>query len=285
MQLQADTHQVLKLIQHALVQRLNAYGVILTVLASVTFVAILQPPGSFDPNTGYLRSPILVGCFVFFSTLSFIFSCTALFAVVVGVTSLFRPAFFLKFEATLERSSSCKASNLDSDSSSHGKATHHLKSSPSELLGIEDTMEDLRVLALLLWDNLNRVWRLRVYLMVSLGSCVCAFGCGAFAVVGPEHRNIYLLVGAIGGGLLVLAFEVHRTVKGINTYHSPKWLNILPEVNPEVAAGDSPGKRLMVWIEGMLHSPKHHHDDGGSIAAPLARPPSRFRPGESQVSP
>ena len=280
MQLQVDTHQVLKLIQHALVERLNAYGVILTVLASVTFVAVLQPPGSFDPNTGYLRSPILVGCFVFFSTLSFIFSCTALFAVVVGVTSLFRPAFFLKLEATLERSIN---SNLDSDSSSHGKATHHLKSSPSQLLGIEDTMEDLRVLALLLWDNLNRVWRLRVYLMVSLGSCVCAFGCGVFAIVGPEHRNIHLLIGAIGGGLLVLAFEVHRTVKGINTYHSPKWLNILHEVNPEVAAGDTPGKRLMVWIEEMLHSPKQHHDDGGSTAAPVAR--SRSRLGESQVNP
>jgi len=84
----------IKGVHEAIVKKFGNFGIILTLLAGITFMAILQPPGTFDGN-GKMRSPVLIGCFLFFSTLSFLLACTGLLVVVAGTASMFRPGFYL----------------------------------------------------------------------------------------------------------------------------------------------------------------------------------------------
>lgn len=156
MQLQAEfeaSHQVPKHVRSAIVQWLNAYGVVLGVMATSTFETILYPPDSFD-GSGNFRSPVLSGCFEFFATLSFLFSCSGLFGVWVGLVSLFRPAFFRKFQTVLPSST-----NISSCAQWVGSESI----SPDQLLWNDDDTENKSRLTRLLWDNMERVWRLRVY--------------------------------------------------------------------------------------------------------------------------
>jgi hypothetical protein len=237
------------------------YGFVFVLLGSISFVAILQPPGGFD-NDGHMRSNTLVSCFMFFSTLSFLFTFIGLFGVVVGFLSLFRPAFYLKIE-------SCASSTKFSQSGSSSSSLLY-NASPS---GLDNKgMDDLTVMAKLLWDNLERMWRLRIYLIFSLVLIVSAFGCGVFAILGGSNRSTYLLAGAIIVGVVTLVFEVFRTVQGIQTYHKSKWLKMFNYHAPGAdLPSETPGQKLVGWLEAHVHSPGH-----GSGPARAPRGPSKL---------
>ncbi|KAG0564743.1 hypothetical protein KC19_8G135900 [Ceratodon purpureus] len=289
-QIQEDSdHEVLKITHKALYERLNMYGFVFVLLGSISFVAILQPPGGFD-NDGHMRSNTLVSCFMFFSTLSFLFTFIGLFGVVVGFLTLFRPAFYLKFEI---RASSAKFSqsgssqvlkslpSSDISGSSHNNSLSSDRSrsllynaSPGGLHNKEG-MDDLTVMAKLLWDNLERMWRLRIYLIFSLVLIVSAFGCGVFAIIGGSNRSTYLLAGAIIVGVVTLVFEVFRTVHGIHTYHKSKWLKLLQNHAPDAdlpSETHTPVQKFMDWFEVHVHSPSR----SGSGSARPPRGPSKL---------
>ncbi|KAG0608770.1 hypothetical protein M758_8G130900 [Ceratodon purpureus] len=151
-QIQDDpAHEVLKNTHMALHERLNMYGFVFVLLGSISFVSILQPPGGFD-NDGHMRSNTLVSCFMFFSTLSFLFTFIGLFGVVVGFLSLFRPAFYLKFEriASSTKFSQSGSSQLMKDlPSSDTSGSSHLSSDKSSSLLYNGAspkgMDDLKV--------------------------------------------------------------------------------------------------------------------------------------------
>jgi len=131
----------LRVVHAALVQQLNSYGLVLTLLAAVTSVAILQPPGSFDK--GHMVPHNLVACFLWFSSVSFLLACTGLMAVIVGSAALFRPWFFpeLPPESQLTQAG----------------------------FGDRITVYDnIVTLGDIIEDNVLRVRRLRVYLALSL---------------------------------------------------------------------------------------------------------------------
>jgi len=69
----------------AFVKSINAYSLVLVLLATVTYAGFLQPPGSFD-NDGFLRTdknPSLTW-FVYFNSLSFYFSMADLILCLSG---------------------------------------------------------------------------------------------------------------------------------------------------------------------------------------------------------
>ncbi|KAG0564745.1 hypothetical protein KC19_8G136100 [Ceratodon purpureus] len=240
----------------ALYERLNMYCIVFVLLESMSFVAILQPPGGFD-NDGHMRSNTLVTCFVFFSTLSFFFTTIGLFGVVVGFLSLLNPDFYRQFE---KKARSTKSSQSGDKSGSSHK---NLLSSDSFLYEYHQVYNPdgmVNVLARLLWGNLQRMWRLRIYLFFSLVLIVSAFGCGVFAILGGSNRTTYMLAGAITVGVVTLVFEVFRTVQqGIYTYHRTQWLDFLNIYYPDADLPSrihTPRQKLKDWIEEHVHSPR-----------------------------
>lgn len=267
--------QFIKAVHQAIVNKFTSYGVVLTLLASVTFVTILQPPGSFHDkgNMGYMRSPILVGCSMFFSTLSFLLACTGLLAVMAGTASMFRPGFFLnsdlKFPDFLTEYESKSVSERDQNGKSTSKNDAELDD-PKELAG-------------LVLGNLHRAWRLRVYLVLSLSSCVVAFVCGAFAVTDwVEKRNGCLLVGAMAVGGVAMVVEVLKSKTGLASHYSGRWrdtfrqLPMLPERHPHSECvsrilrkfGNSPRPESSPEILG---------NPGNMASSERPRPPSKLQ--------
>lgn len=172
----------------ALAKQLNAYGVLLILLAGAMSVAILQPPGSFDAN-GHIRTTPLVACYLLFASLSFLLACTGLYAVMAGTDTLFDPAFYA---APLQ---------LQSDD---------IPATPKE---IRATSDEIKIIE----DNVFRVKRLKVYLGTSLLFCMTAFALGAFAILGPVSRNWWMAIGTAVFGVLILTFE------GLMTWNSPSF--------------------------------------------------------------
>ena len=205
----------LMIVHAALVQQLNSYGIVLTLLAAVTSVAILQPPGSFDQ--GHMLSNGLVTCFLVFSCVSFLLACTGLKAVIIGSAALFRPWFFP------EPPSKSQLKIADAQAGvGNSKGTI--------------VYDDIDTLGEIIMDNVLRVRRLRIYLALSLGLCMVAFVCGAFAILGPGKRNLYTAIGTIlGGGGLVLVLETGFTLVGPS--HPPSWLRTCTKVLRKVGSG------------------------------------------------
>ncbi|KAG0554236.1 hypothetical protein KC19_12G075400 [Ceratodon purpureus] len=184
----SDDLGYLRIVQGALVQQLNAFGFVLTLLATVTSVAILQPPGSFDGD-GHVRPYRLLACYLLFASLSFLLACTGLFAVIVGQASLYRPGFYPVDSAGSQRLSVQK-------------------------LTPKEGFDEIPTLKLIVEDNLSRVRRLKTYLGFSLAMGMTAYVCGAFAILGPGQRNLWMAVGTIGVSFVILATEGVMTWRG-----------------------------------------------------------------------
>ena len=177
----------LKIVHGGLVQQLNAYGIVFTLLATVTSVSILQPPGSFDGDHGHIRPSKLVACYLLFASLSFLLACTGLFAVIVGQASLYRPLFFPKpqIQPALIR-----------------------ELTPQRGFDKVSTLKSIIV------DNLSRVRRLKTYLGFSLALGMTAYVCGAFAILGPGMRNLCMAAGTVGVSIVILLMEAAMTWRG-----------------------------------------------------------------------
>ena len=181
--------EYLRITQDALTQQLNAYGIVLTLVAGIMSVAILQPPGGFDSD-GHMRQDKLVSCYLFFASLSFLLACTGLFAVIVGSASLYRPMFFplpwSHWSSVLE-CASAKQPGFDKIS----------------------TLESI------INYNLSRLPRLKTYLGFSLALGMTAYICGAFSILGSGKRNLWMAIGTIFVSSGILVFE------GIMTWIGP----------------------------------------------------------------
>jgi hypothetical protein len=167
-----------------LVELLSSYGIILTLLASITFVAVLQPPGSFDPD-GFVRSSKLVAAFMFFATSSFLLACTGLLTVAVGSAMMLRPRFFKPFE--------------EIQVPPH---THH----PHKCQPLSPDVTSIMGKNIL--DNLYRIRRIRIYMGLSMLSCVTAFLCAGFVVTKSSSHGFYSLVAAIVLGGFPFLLEI-----------------------------------------------------------------------------
>lgn len=174
----------------ALAKQLNAYGVLLILLAGAMSVAILQPPGSVDTD-GHIRTTPLVGCYLLFASLSFLLACTGLYAVMAGTDTLFDPAFY--------------AAQSDD---------------------IPATSTEMQIIK----DNIFRVKRLKAYLGTSLLFCMIAFALGAFAVLGPGPRNWWMAIGTVVFGVIVLSFEGLMTLRSPSFKAEKRWLTRLRKI-------------------------------------------------------
>ena len=209
MTLNCAQFEFVKSIRKALVKLLSSYGIILTLLASITFVAILQPPGSYDPD-GIVRSSKLVAAFMFFATSSFLLACTGLLTVAAGSAMMLRPSFFPQFEEIKVPPHTHHQNGLAA--SSHPSQPNHSHEHQSPTPDV--TYDELPVMGKIVLDNLYRTRRLRLYMGLSLLSCVTAFLCAGFAVTKSRGSGFYSLVGAIGLGGLPFLLEIVRVFMG-----------------------------------------------------------------------
>ena len=198
-----------KSIRKALVKLLSSYGIILTLLASITFVAILQPPGSYDPD-GIVRSSKLVAAFMFFATSSFLLACTGLLTVAVGSAMMLRPRFFPQFEEIKVPPHTHHQNGLAA--SSHPSQPNHSHEHQPPTPDV--TYDALPVMAKIVLDNVYRARRLHFYMALSLLSCVTAFLCAGFAVTKSRGSGFYSLLGAIGLGGLPFLLEIVKVFMG-----------------------------------------------------------------------
>lgn len=201
----------------ALVELLSSYGIILTLLASITFVAVLQPPGSFDPD-GYVRSSKLVEAFMFFATSSFLLACTGLLTVAVGSAMMLRPRFFQQLEEIrvpphgLDGNLHPTHHQIELEGNLHPSQPNH--SHERHPLTPDVTYDNLPVMGKIILDNLYRTRRLHIYMGLSLLSCVTAFLCAGFAVTKSSSSGFYSLVAAIGLGGFPFLLEIVKMFMG-----------------------------------------------------------------------
>ena len=193
----------------ALVELLSSYGIILTLLASITFVAVLQPPGSFEPD-GFVRSSKLVAAFMFFATSSFLLACTGLLTVAVGSAMMLRPRFFKQFEEI--RVPLHTHHQIGLDGNLHPSQPNH--SHECQPLTADVTYDNLPIMGKIILDNLYRTRRLRIYMGLSLLSCVTAFLCAGFAVTKSSSHGFYSLVAAIVLGGFPFLLEIVKMFMG-----------------------------------------------------------------------
>lgn len=195
-----------KVIRKALVELHGSYGIILTLLASITFVAVLQPPGSFDQD-GIVRSSKLVAAFMFFATSSFLLACTGLLTVAVGSAMMLRPRFFPEFDEVEVPTQNGRSVVISRHiQPNHSQERRH----PTPVV----TYDNLPIMGGIVLDNLYRTRRLRIYMGLSLLSCVTAFLCAGFAVTKSSSSGFYSLVGAIGLGGLPFLLEIVKMFRG-----------------------------------------------------------------------
>ena len=233
MTLNCAQFEFVKSIRKALVKLLSSYGIILTLLASITFVAILQPPGSYDPD-GIVRSSKLVAAFMFFATSSFLLACTGLLTVAAGSAMMLRPSFFPQFEDIKVPPQTHPQHGLDPslhssqpnhqgegfDSERPGKmqasqeATLPPNSHEHQPLTPDVTYDELPVMAKIILDNVYRVRRLHLYTGLSLLSCVTAFICAGFAVTKSRSIGLSSLGAAIGLGGVPFFLEIVKVFMG-----------------------------------------------------------------------
>ena len=202
----------LKYTRKALVQLLSSYGIILTLLASITFVAVLQPPGSFDPD-GFVRSSKLVAAFMFFATSSFLLACTGLLTVAVGSAMMLRPRFIEHVGFEVIRVPPHAHHQIGLDGNLHPDQPNH----SYELYPVTSddvTYDNLPVMGKIILDNLYRTRRLRIYMGLSLLSCVTTFLCAGFAVTKSSSSGFYSLVAAIGLGGFPFLLEIVKMFMG-----------------------------------------------------------------------
>ena len=198
-----------KSIRKAHVELLSSYGIILTLLASITFVAVLQPPGSFDPD-GIVRSSKLVAAFMFFATSSFLLACTGLLTVAVGSAMMLHPRFFPRFEEI-------KVPPHTHHENGQGAIVHpsqrnhsHEHQPPTP----EAIYDELTLMVNIVLDNLYRTRRLHLYMGMSLLFCVTAFLCAGFAITKFRSSGVWNLVAAIILGGLPFPLELVKVFMG-----------------------------------------------------------------------
>lgn len=181
----------------ALIQQLSHHGIILTLLASITFVVFLQPPGSLDTN-GIVRSSAAVQCFLFFSSVSFMLACTGLLIVGIGSASLLRPKFFyFKNSAT---------KLLQNHTNQDGPETGQKPMNSGEAVVYDSVLNLCRILL----KHLHRVTRLRWYMTLSFLACVAAFVCAGIAITESSGNSRRVLIAGLCFGGFPLACEAAK---------------------------------------------------------------------------
>lgn len=212
----------LKYVHSALVKQLNAYGIVLTLLVSITFVGFLQPPGSFN-DKGEARFNHLTTFFFCFVSLSFLLAGTGLLTVLVGSATLLRPLVFSQIRSSFTN---------PSDSCTRFHAPDEGHAMPS----------DLKILWMVVLTNVYRVRRLEYYVGFSLGTCVAAFLCAGLALAPSNLTHTYPIVIAFGVGGVVFVLETLRTLMPVCLQQ--------PHVNS--LAGESLSQRLERYSGEML---------------------------------
>lgn len=156
----------LKSAQKALVELSNIYGVGLTLLASITFMGFLQPPGAFTVD-GYARSTLWIHCFFSFNSLSFFLAMVGIGKTILGP---------------------CLQS---------GKIYVDLTN--------EDESKAI-LLFLYTIDLRRTSRRIGIYLALSLITCTGGFVSAGFAVLGPNftHKLPILIAVVVSLALLML---------------------------------------------------------------------------------
>ncbi|KAG0613354.1 hypothetical protein M758_6G096900, partial [Ceratodon purpureus] len=204
-----DEFEFMKSVHQALIQQLSTHGIILTLLASITFVVFLQPPGNLE-SAGIVRSKTTVQWFLCFSSVSFMCACAGLLIVWIGSASLLRPKFF-DFEDFTEKFLQ-KRTNQDGP----------------ELAGrVVDAREgflfdSIPVLCKILQKNLHRVKRLRMYMALSFTACIAAFICAGLAITDSSSDQRWYLIGGICVGGFPLVIETLKYLADL--FHKKTWL-------------------------------------------------------------
>ncbi|KAL3677829.1 hypothetical protein R1sor_020785 [Riccia sorocarpa] len=181
------TQQTLQRMQKDFVGSINAYALVLVLLATVTYAGFLQPPGGLD-NDNHLLQRQAITVFIVFNSLSFFVSVADLLLCVISSLSPL---------ATI-------STNADKDESAlpeTGERVGHLN------LQLEQVTT--QNLSQFVASTLFKLICVNAMFAVSLICCVVAFGAAGFAVVDlHDNRQNFLavLVTAVLGGLLFLLF-------------------------------------------------------------------------------
>lgn len=192
----------------AFVKSINAYSLVLVLLATVTFAGFLQPPGSFD-NDGFLRTdknPRLTW-FVYFNSLSFYFSMADL---ILCLSGNFAPLADLHTETFLSHP---KPKNLKKRSSFFNDFVDRITQGPDAPCPSIDneTIPDsvyleqaiTHRLAHFVAYTLTKAATINLLFIISLTCCVAAFTAAGSAVVKNQGTTI---VTSVIGCLTYLCF-------------------------------------------------------------------------------
>lgn len=204
-------------INKAFVRSINAYSLVLVLLATVTYAGFLQPPGSFDSD-GFLRTdknPSLTW-FVYFNSLSFYFSMADL---ILCLSGNFAPLADLHAETflshpkpkKLKKKSSIRFVNDFVDRITQGPDVP----CPSIYKLSDDMIPDsvyleqavTHRLAHFVAYTLTKAATINLLFVISLTCCVAAFAAAGSAVTSrPQQSQVSFIVTSVIGCFSYLCF-------------------------------------------------------------------------------
>jgi hypothetical protein len=130
--------------------------------------------------------------------------------VAVGSAMMLRPRFFKQFEEI--RVPLHTHHQIGLDGNLHPSQPNH--SHECQPLTADVTYDNLPIMGKIILDNLYRTRRLRIYMGLSLLSCVTAFLCAGFAVTKSSSHGFYSLVAAIVLGGFPFLLEIVKMFMG-----------------------------------------------------------------------
>lgn len=185
----------------AFVKSINAYSLVLVLLATVTYAGFLQPPGSFD-NDGFIRTDenASLTWFVYFNSLSFYFSMADLILCLSGnfapLADLHAESF-LKHPKNLEKEKHC----WNKQAPDAGRGSESIPDS----VYLEQAITHR--LAHFVAYTLTKAATINLLFVISLTCCVAAFAAAGVAVTsGPGQNQVPIIVTSIVGCFTYLCF-------------------------------------------------------------------------------
>ena len=148
---------------------------------------------------------------MFFATSSFLLACTGLFTMAVGSAMMLQSRFFPQFEGIIMLPQT-HHQHVRIGAILHPSQPNH--SHEHQPPTPDATYDELPLMVKIVLDNLYRTRRLRLYMGLSLLSCITAFLCAGFAVTKSRGSGFYSLVGAIGLGGLPFLLEIVKVFMG-----------------------------------------------------------------------